>query len=166
MHVTGNGSGCVRWHTDAPVWTAGGRPWSCMWSQGVWTETRRSERTRPDPVGTSFGLSEQPSARGWVAPVEGWEDEKEERIKSPGLRKRAIKPGTSWCSEKLCENSSVSTQRRRSNGSLFAGAGRWPLTPEFGKLWQLPLTWVHSTEGRARAGGSWAKNECKLSRIV
>lgn len=167
--------GCVRWHTNAPVWIVGRRDgvFVCE-ARVVWTRRWRSERTRPDPVGTWFGwvnnrqlgerivFGEEKRVLGVI-----WQKEK----KSLELRKRAIKPGTSWYSEKHCENKPVSTQLlasdvSRSNGNLSAGANSWPLTSAFGKPWQLPLTWVYCTKGQSELVTAEQRLKCKLSRIV
>lgn len=96
--------------------------------------TEREDAARP--CGNLFWLSEQPSAWGAYCLLGGKEGigrylGKRKEIK---LRKRAIKSGTSWHSEKYCGNNSVSTQLLASdvswsNGNLSTGgptADLWP----------------------------------------
>lgn len=124
------------------------------------------------PVGTSFWSSEQPSTWGAYCLLGG-----KERAgvlcgkKKKELRKRAIKPGISWYSEKGCENNAVSTQLLASdvswsNGNLSAGATSWPLTSAFGKPWQLRLKRVYSTEGQSEPTAAEQRLKCKPSQIV
>ncbi len=148
---------------------------SCMWSEGCVNKEVTEREDAAWPCGNLVWLSEQPSTWGAHCLLGGKEDigrylEKRKK-KSIQLRKRAIKPGTSWYSEKYCENNPVSTQLpasdvSRSNGNLSAGANSWPLTSAFGKPWQLLLTWVYCTKGQSEPVTAEQRLKCKLSRIV
>lgn len=151
--------GCVRWHTNAPVWIVGKK-------RGVHVcESRLCEPGGDRARGRGLTLWE-PHSVEWTTVSLGsvlssgrkrgyWAlSGKKNFKKSLGLRKRAIKPGASWFREKLCENNSVSAQPRASdvswsNGNLSAGSNSWPLTSAFGKPWQLLLTWAYRTKGQS-----------------
>ena len=78
---------------------------SCMWSEVVWTGRWRSERTRPDPVGTSCGwLNNRQLGERIVSweekrvPGVIWEKEKKGKKKTPEEGNKTW--NYSWYSEK------------------------------------------------------------------